>query len=309
MKKFFNWLGIIILGLIVIVVVAALVLANKYNKMSDKTYEVNVPEIAIPSDSASLARGAVLAASICTACHGGDFTGTAFFDVPSIAKIPAPNITSGGRTKSYTDKDWVRTLRYGVKPDNHGVFIMPSNSIGLMSDADLGSLIAYMKTIPPSDKTWPDPSFTFMSKVMAGAGMFGVLYEAEEIDLQDNKPRTAPPPGPTIEYGAYTISFHGCKSCHGQTLNGFKSPDPVSPPGANITPGGHIGKWSLDQFKETLRTGTTPEGKNLDPKFMPWEAIGLMTDLEMEATYNYLKSVPAMSDSEEIIKWEEKNKK
>jgi mono/diheme cytochrome c family protein len=186
---------------------------------------------------------------------------------------------------------------------------MPCKTIGMMSDNDLGSLIAYMKTVPVSDKTWPDPSFTFMSKVMAGAGMFGSLYEAELIDLTDNKPKTNPEPGPTVEYGEYTVGFHGCKSCHGETLNGFLGPDPVSPPGANITPGGNIGKWSLDQFKETLQTGLTPEGKKLDPKFMPWTAMGQMTEMELEAVYNYLKTVPAMSDSEEIMKWNEKNKK
>ncbi len=309
MKKFFKWLGIVVLGLIVIIVVAALVLANKYNKMADNTYEANVPDIQILNDSAAVARGAYLAATICTTCHGGDFSGTEFFNEPKIAMIPAPNITSGGRTKNYTDKDWVRTLRYGVKPDKHGVFIMPCKTIGMMGDKDLGSLIGYMKTVPASDKTWPDPSFTFMSKVMAGAGLFGTLYEAELIDLNDNSPKTAPEPGTTVEYGAYTVGYHGCKSCHGETLNGHKAPDPVSPPGYNITTGGHFGKWSLDQFKETLRTGTTPEGKKLDPEFMPWPAIGLMTDMEIEAVYNYLKSVPAMSDAEDVVKWEEKHKK
>ncbi len=309
MRKFFKWLGIVVGLIIVIIVIAALVLANKYNKMAANTYEVNVPEIAVPDDSASLARGAVIAASLCTSCHGGDFTGTEFFNEPKIAVVPAPNITNGGRTKDYTTKDWVRTVRYGVKPDNHGLFIMPSKDMGMMSDEDLGCLIAYMKTVPTSDKTWPDPHFTFMSKVMAGAGLFGDLYHADIIDLTDTKPRTAPEPGPTVEYGAYTVSFHGCKSCHGESLNGFKSPDPVSPPGANITIGGNFGKWSLEQFVETLRTGTTPEGKKLDKEFMPWTALGLMTDMELEAVYNYLKSVPSMPDSEEIVKWNEDNKK
>jgi len=309
MRKFFKWLGIIVLSLIIIAVVAALILANKYNKMAAKTYEANVPDIVIPTDSASLARGAGIAASLCTTCHGGDFAGTAFFDVPKIAVVPAPNITSGGRTKTYTDKDWIRTVRYGVKPDSHGVFIMPSKTMGMMSDSDLGSLIAYLKTVPASDKTWPDPKFTFMSKIMAGAGLFGTLYEAEIIDLTDATLKTNPEPGPTVEYGLYTVNYHGCKSCHGETLNGFKGPDPVSPPGSNITPGGNIGKWSLDQFKETLRSGTTPEGKKLDPEFMPWSALGLMTDMELEAVYNYLKSVPAMDDDEVVTKWNEKNAK
>lgn len=308
MRKVLKWIGIVVLCLIVLVFGAALFLANKYNRMSKNTYQADPPELALPSDSASMARGAVLAASLCSSCHGGDFAGTAFFDEPKIAQVPAPNITKGGRTASYTTKDWIRTVRYGVKPDNHGVFIMPSKDLGKMSDNDMACLIAYMQTVPSSDKTWPDPKFTFLSKIMAGAGLFGTLYYAEEIDLTDVTPRTAPAPGPTVEYGAYTVAFHGCPACHGEQLNGYKTPDPVSPPGANITPGGNLGKWDLAAFSNTLRTGTTPEGKKMDPKFMPWTSIGLMTDMEVEAVFNYLKSLPALPDHETVVKYNAKNK-
>lgn len=307
MRKVFKWLGIVILSLVVIVAIAAFVLTMKFSKLTKATFEVNLPKIEAATDSASLARGAVIAASICTSCHGGDFAGMAFFDEPNIASIPAPNITLGGKTKNYSDDDWVRTLRYAVKPDGHGLIIMPSSSLGKMSDADLAALIGYMRTVPPSDKTWPDPQFSFVSKIMAGAGLFGDLYEASIIDLTDNNPKIAPAPSTASEYGAYTASFHGCPACHGASLNGLKSPDPVSPPGSNITSGGNFGKWSLEQFSNTLRSGTTPEGKILDTEFMPWTALGLMTDLEIEAVYNYLKSVPAMEDAEEVTKWEAKN--
>ena len=307
MKKFFKWLGILVLGILVIGVIAVLIVINKFTKQSKVEYAVNFTEIAIPTDSASLARGAIIAQSTCTSCHGGDFAGTPFFEDEKLGSIPAPNITKGGRTKNYTVKDWQRTLRYGVKPDGHGAFIMPSTEFNHLSDSDLGSLIAYMQTVPVSDKQWPDPSLTTLSKILAGAGMFGVMYPASVIDMSDTKPRTNPPPGPTVEYGAYTVAFHGCKSCHGEQLNGYISPDPLSPPGANITPAGNIGKWSLDQFKNTLRTGETPEGKKLDTKFMPWTAIGLMTDMEAEAVFNYLRSMPALDDSEDLAKYKEKN--
>jgi len=305
--KILKWIGIVVLCLIVIIVAAALILAGKYNKMAKKEYAVEAPEIAIPTDSASLARGMVIANSVCAgSCHGGDFSGTEFFNEPSIAVVPAPNITKGGRTANYGVKDWVRTVRYGVKPDGHGLFIMPASDFGKMSDADLGCLIAFMQTVPASNKTWPDPEFKFLSKVMAGAGMFGDLYHADLIDMSATGPRTGPEPGPTVAYGAYTVGFHGCASCHGEKFNGFKSPDPVSPPGANITKQGNFGKWTLEQFKSTLRSGTTPEGKNLDPKFMPWPAIGQMTDMEIEAVYNYLMSLEGMPDSEELVKYNEK---
>ncbi len=46
----------------------------------------------------------------------------------------------------------------------------------------------------------------------------------------------------------------------------------------------------------------------MDPKFMPWAAIGLMSDMEIEAVYNYLKSLPALPDDETVVKYKEKQK-
>lgn len=307
MRKFFKWLGITVLTLIVILVIVALVMVNKTNSMAKATYEVTLPKFVATNDSASLVRGEVIANSLCGGCHGGDFAGTEFFKDDATGSVPAPNITSGGKTKNYTDADWLRVIRYGVKPDNHGVIIMPSKEMGTMSNADLAALVGYLKTVAPSDKTWPAPEFTMFSKVLAGAGLFGDLYHAKIIDLNDTTTRVAPAFGTSTEFGAYTVGFHGCKSCHGDNLNGKKTPDPISPPGSNITKGGNFGKWSLDQFKSTLRSGTTPEGKSLDPKFMPWVPIGLMTDTELEAIYNYLQSLPAMPDDETVTKWNEKH--
>ena len=308
MRKFFKWLGIVVLCLIVLIVVASLVMINRYKGMAKVTYPTKASEIAILTDSASMIRGASMYSSICSDCHGGDLSGTEFFNVPALGVIPAPNITRGGRTKNYSDLDYVRTIRYGVKPDGHGLFIMPVEDFNYMSDADLGALIGFLKSVPPSDKTWPDPKFTIMAQILAGAGQFGTLYNAELLDLNDNKPRTAPEPGTTVAYGEYTMRIHGCWTCHGEHLNGNKTPDPASPPGANLTTKGNFGKWTLDQFKDVLRTGTTPEGKKLDPKYMPWTGLGTMTDMELEALYNYIRSIPPMDDDDYLAKYKEKNK-
>lgn len=309
MRKVFKWLGIVILTLIVIVLITVLIMVNKTNGMAKDTYEVTLPKFVAATDSASMVRGEIIANSLCSGCHGGDFAGTPFFNDEATGSVPAPNITPGGIPKDYTDADWLKIIRYGVKPDNHGAIIMPSKEMGTMSNNDIAALVGYLKTVPPSDKTWNDPKFTLLSKVLAGAGLFGDLYQAKIIDLHDTTTRVAPPYAPTVEYGAYTVGFHGCKSCHGDNLNGKKSPDPISPPGTNITKGGNFGKWSLEQFSSTLKSGTTPEGKQMDTKFMPWVAIGQMSDVEIAAVYNYLNSVPEMPDDESVIKYNEKNKK
>lgn len=307
MKKAFKWIGIILLVLIVVIVVFAFAMQSKYKKMSKKTYEVTVPNIAILTDSVSLVRGASIAASVCTGCHGGDLAGKDFFNDPKIGVVYSANLTPGGVTKNYTDEDWIRALRFGVKPDGHGMFVMPVEYLNYMSDEDLGSLIGYLKTLPPSDKPQPENYFTFMSQVLAGAGVFGQLYDCELLDLKDVSVHTAPEFSESVDYGKYTMRIHGCFACHGENLNGAKSPDPVSPPCSNITMGGNFGKWSYDQFAETMQSGKTPEGKELDIKFMPWAEFGLMTDTEMRAIYNYIQSQPALEDAEVVTEWNKKN--
>lgn len=296
MRKFLKWTGIIILCIIVIAAIFVLIKVNKFNKMADETFTARVPAIPIIADSAHLARGMCIASSICISCHGGDFSGTKFFSDPKLGQIAAPNITPGGKTKNYSDTDWIRTIRFGVKPDGHGIFIMPCENLNLMSDDDLASLIAFMKTVPASDKKWEAPHLTVFAKFLAGMGAFGTMYHAEEINLEDASVHSAPPAHADAAYGEYVLNFHGCRSCHGASLNGAQPQDPHSPVAPNITPGGHPGKWSEEQFINTLQTGTTPEGKSLDNAYMPWRALGLMSPVELQAVYIYLSGLTALPD-------------
>lgn len=69
---------------------------------------------------------------------------------------------------------------------------------------------------------------------------------------------------------------------------------PQWPPAANLTPepGAAIARWSKAGFAATLRTGVTPEGRQLESLYMPWKVIGQMTDDEIEALWLYLRSLP-----------------
>lgn len=44
----------------------------------------------------------------------------------------------------------------------------------------------------------------------------------------------------------------------------------------------------------TLRTGVTPSGYQLDPEFMPWKDYGKFYDYEMKAVYMYLQTLPKL---------------
>jgi hypothetical protein len=122
------------------------------------------------------------------------------------------------------------------------------------------------------------------------------LLSAEVID-HENRPPEKVAAEASVAFGAYLVA--PCMGCHGNKLAG--GPVPFSPPGAplaaNLTPGGELGGWTLDDFKNVLRTGVTPSGRQLNPQAMPWPLTSQMTDVEIEALWLYLNSLPPVTPS------------
>lgn len=86
-----------------------------------------------------------------------------------------------------------------------------------------------------------------------------------------------------------------CTFCHGPDLGGASIPDGSGVRAPNITPGGALGSWSEEDFINTLRTGVTPSGNNLDRENMPWDRFSKMTDDELEALWLYVRSVTPLT--------------
>ena len=61
----------------------------------------------------------------------------------------------------------------------------------------------------------------------------------------------------------------------------------------NLTPGGELQGWTEEMFINTLRTGVTPSGHQLDNQYMPWKQSSQMTDDELKAVFLFLRSLPA----------------
>ena len=63
---------------------------------------------------------------------------------------------------------------------------------------------------------------------------------------------------------------------------------------ANITPDDTgIGTWSLEQFERSMRKGKHKglEGSRMLLPPMPWQSYASLTDADLEAIFNYLKSI------------------
>lgn len=294
MKKFIKWAGIVLLVLAGVISISVWYFSFRFNSEFKKVYSITPSTIIIPTDSASLERGKLFAVG-CQGCHEKDLGGKVFFDDPNIGTLPSSNLTraTGSETEGYTDEDFVKAIRHGLNKKGNPLMVMPSESIGEMSDQDLGALIAYLKTLKPIDRKFGKRKFTFMTKVMAGAGIFGNLFPYEIIDHNSRKHILAPPISSSLDYGEYLVRIYGCKSCHFANLGGGKSPDPASPPVPDISSSGNSASWTKDQFLAFFKTGVTPDRRMLNPTFMPWEGLGALPDEEIEAVYNYIHSLPA----------------
>ena len=292
MKRVLKWIAYVLGALILIILLASWYISSKFNSEFEKVITLEPQSIQIPTDSASIERGRILSVD-CRSCHGVDLGGKVFFDDPNIGVLPSANLTGakGSETEKYTDIDYVRAIRHGLNKSGNKLMIMPSTSLSHMSDQDLGCLIAFIKSLPKVERTFEQRKFTYMSQAMAGAGLFGNMFNYDIIDHENAKNIPAPTVGNSVEYGSYLIKIKGCSECHKNDLKGGESPDPVSPPVPDISKNSNSSKWTLEQFIQTFRTGTTPDGKVLDGQFMPFAGLGAHSDVEIEAVYNYIKSL------------------
>lgn len=286
-KRFFYVVGGFILLLVLALGVVWVITSVRMNK----TYDVAARPVTVPGDSAALARGRHLAVAIgkCVGCHGDDFSGTEFGNNFLFGRLAAANITSGqgGLGTRYDDATLARAIRHGINQDGKPLVFMPSEAFQYLSDEDVGALIAYLRTVPPVDKTWPPRRVGPLARVLSLIGAFPLL-PARLVDHAQTPPSSVPEAA-TPEYGRYLVNVGGCTVCHGPGLSGgAMGPDK---PASNLTPAG-IGTWTEADFVRALREGIRPGGTPIDSA-MPWPEVGKMTDSEIHAVWLYLKSVPA----------------
>jgi len=122
-----------------------------------------------------------------------------------------------------------------------------------------------------------------------------------------------------IGLGSYIVNAaSGCNDCHThpsyaaggdpyqgqptvvngeQYLSGGRQFGPFTAP--NLTPDAHGRPAGLTfaAFREAFRTGKDPDGSGRLLQVMPWPAYGNMTDGDLLAVYEYLRSIPALPDN------------
>ncbi len=293
MKKLLKWLGLAVTGLVGVVLVGAVIVYFLSNAKLARKFVVNVRPVAVPSDAGAIARGKHIAETRgCAECHGKDLGGAVVIDDGAMGHVAGPNITrgTGGLPAGFGDVDIIRAIRHGVTPDGRGLFLMPAADFATMSDADMGAIVAYVKSVAPVNRPSDPIKLGPVARALVAFGK--IKLDAEKIDHANVRPAVVTP-GVTVEYGRYLAI--GCTGCHGSNFSGGKIAigPPDWPPAANLTPDpeGRISKWTEADFIATLRTAKRPNGTELNP-VMP-RAFGQLDDLELKALWMFLKTLPA----------------
>jgi mono/diheme cytochrome c family protein len=265
------------------------------NARLKQRYEVRVASVVIPTTPEAIERGRHLAHSRgCADCHGADMGGAKVIDDPAMGRIHGSNLTrgAGGLPGSYSDTDYVRAIRHGVAPDGRGLFLMPSEEYASFSEVDLGSLVAYLKSLPAVDRDRGPIALGPIGRMLTATGQ--IKLAAERIDHANVKPATVSA-GVTPAYGSYVAA--SCTGCHGPNFSGGKIA--VGPPdwplASNLTShaSAAIAQWTETDFIQAMRTSKRPDGSEISA-VMP-RAFAQLDDTELKALWMYFKTLPPVA--------------
>src|SRR5688572_6866777 len=229
-------IGALALGVLVIVLGAAAAGAVWLGERKmQRTVLIKVVPVPYASGPAALKQGKYLFESRgCAECHGATGAGRVFIDDPTGMYAKSPNITVGGSAAQYGEADWVRAIRHGVDPRGRPLLIMPSEDYNRLTDADLASLVAYIRSLPSAPPAPADVRFPTIVKALYGIGVIPDAAQRINHSLPPSQPVAA---AASVEHGKYVAQM--CMGCHGERFSGGKIPGgpPNWPPAANLTPG------------------------------------------------------------------------
>ena len=278
MKRFFRWLKVGLLSLLVLLLLALVAVYLLAEIKLRHRYPVPSASIALPTDSLSIAEGFRLAKlrGCSGGCHGDNIEGGMFIDEWWLARLPAPNLTVA--VQDYSDVELAGIIRHGVRPDGRSVLGMPSDMFRPLTDADLGRILAYLRSVPPTTGESRGVSVGPMGRLGVVMGMYNPA--AEDVRRAEEVAASYPQPGDSVAAGAY-LARTVCTECHGRDLTG--GPEGY-PPDLRIAAG-----YSLEAFTHLMRTGKGTGERDL--KLMSEvarERFVHFTDAEIGELHRYL---------------------
>ncbi|MFQ6677416.1 MAG: c-type cytochrome [Fidelibacterota bacterium] len=276
-------------------------------------------EITVEQTPSRIERGKYLAnhVTVCIDCHatrnwnkysgpiepGTEGKGGELFDESKglPGKVYSKNITPYA-IGDWSDGELARAITSGVNKAEEALFpIMPYEYYSSLSQEDLFSIVAYIRTLKAAEYTPPKRKLNFPMQ-----------YIVRTIP-KPSKANPEPVKTDHLAYGKYMTTISGCAGCHtpqdkrGQKIagmdyaGGFKFPFPngTVATSANITPDLEtgMGNKTKENFIGMFKAYADKEAKNMivpdgeGNTVMPWTFYAGMTEEDLGAIYDYLMTV------------------
>lgn len=274
---------------------------------------------------ARLARGEYVVEHVadCLNCHSDHLTtfgmpikpgtegqGGFLFDknlgIPGV--VAAQNITPDRETGigAWSDGEVLRAMREGVDRNGDALFpMMPYVHFRTMSDEDAKSVLVYLRTLKPIRHSVPAKHIDFPVNLI-------IKFTPKPVD----GPVNAPDPHNAVAHGGYLAEL-ACVECHtphddknqldltrsyaggwtmrgpwGRVVTANLTPDPNGFLG-RATKAEFIGRFRAFAHMDAHNSPAVPPGRNT---IMPWLAFSKMTDQDLGAIYDYLRTVKPVAN-------------
>lgn len=277
MKRLLRWISIALGSVAGLGIVAYAVVYVLSERVLQHTYAIPAVALSIPTDPASIIEGRRLATirGCLGGCHGKQAEGVVMFDEPMIGRVVAPNLTAAVR--KYSDSELAVIIRNGVRPGGRSMMVMPAEAFVLLTDDDLGRIIAFLKSLPAVDGPGPSVSLGPLGRIGVAIGKFKTVAQLIA--------ETVPPPDATSDEAAHGryLARTICAQCHGTSLRGASNPDFTSPSLQLVA------AYSPEAFVQLMRAGVALGGRNLNTMSpLARQLLSHLTDSEIAALYSYL---------------------
>jgi mono/diheme cytochrome c family protein len=249
-----------------------------------------------------VARGKALAtAGDCVACHtskGGEpFAGGLALQTP-FGAIMTPNITPDNATGigSWSAEDFARAMHEGRRPGGTHLYpAFPYTYYTKVTREDLDAIYAYLRTLPPVTSSVSRNTLPFPFNIRLSMSGWNALFFTPDTFKPD------PARSEEFNRGAYLVEGLGhCGACHtpfnafgankaNKYLEGNQIDNWTAPNITNDLQSG-LGKWSVDDVVQYLKTGQTGATLASGPmKDVIENSTSKMPDADLKAMAVYLK--------------------
>ncbi|MEZ5983882.1 MAG: c-type cytochrome [Parvularculaceae bacterium] len=244
-----------------------------------RKYSVPAISITHSTDAAVIDHGRRMSeVAGCRGCHSADLNGKLFGEARFVYRMTTANLPRLAAT--YSDEDFARSIRHGVKPNGRSVIGMPSPAFYDMRHEDLSAIISYIRTMPDKGERLPRSETWILGRIEFLQG----LYPPEASTIDHNAPQRIYDFSNQLELGEYLARI-ACSECHGINFEGApEGPGPGLPPDLTIA-----AAYPSDAFAHLLRTGEPLGGRDLElMDDVARDRFIHFTDEEVEAIHAFL---------------------